>query len=68
MSNYKAYDFNFKIILIGDSGVGKTALLARYASDTFTEDFISTIAMEFSVRTIEIDGKIIKLQMWDLAG
>ena len=55
------YDYLFKLLLIGDSGVGKSCLLLRFAEDTYTESFISTIGVDFKIRTVEIDGKIIKL-------
>merc|ERR1711939_824918 len=68
MSEKKSYDMLIKLLLIGDSGVGKSCLLCRYADDVFNSNFIATIGIDFKVRTIELDGKKIKLQIWDTAG
>ena len=62
------YDLLVKLLLIGDSGVGKSAILTRFADDSFTQSFITTIGIDFKIRTIIIDGKRIKLQIWDTAG
>merc|ERR550537_1124682 len=62
------YDYLFKLVLIGDSGVGKSCLLLRFADDKWTDSYISTIGVDFKIRTIELDGKTIKLQIWDTAG
>ncbi|CAM9686780.1 unnamed protein product [Chrysoparadoxa australica] len=62
------YDHLFKLVLIGDSGVGKSCLLLRFADDAFTDSYISTIGVDFRFRTVKIDKKTVKLQIWDTAG
>ncbi|XP_053205458.1 ras-related protein Rab-10-like [Panonychus citri] len=62
------YDYLFKLLLIGDSGVGKTCILFRFSDDAFNSTFISTIGIDFKIKTIELRGKRIKLQIWDTAG
>ncbi len=62
------YDYLFKILLIGDSGVGKSCLLMRFADDVFSESHISTIGVDFKIRTVETHNKIVKMQIWDTAG
>ncbi|KAL4189006.1 hypothetical protein AMTRI_Chr08g163340 [Amborella trichopoda] len=62
------YDYLIKLLLIGDSGVGKSCLLLRFSDDSFTTSFITTIGIDFKIRTIELDGRRIKLQIWDTAG
>lgn len=83
----KTYDLLFKLLLIGDSGVGKTCILfrsislslprlvlshshcsCRFSEDAFNTTFISTIGIDFKIKTIELRGKKIKLQIWDTAG
>jgi small GTP-binding protein len=61
-------DFLLKIVLIGDSGVGKTNLLARFTRDQFNPDSKSTIGVEFATKTLEVEGKTVKAQIWDTAG
>lgn len=63
-----SYDFLIKLLMIGDSGVGKSCLLLRFSDDSFTTSFITTIGIDFKIKTIELDGKRIKLQIWDTAG
>jgi len=62
------FDFLYKLLIIGDSGVGKSCLLLRFADDIFTDSFISTIGVDFKIKTIDIDGAKVKLQIWDTAG
>ncbi|CAF2097178.1 unnamed protein product [Rotaria magnacalcarata] len=64
----KNYDLLFKLLLIGDSGVGKTCILFRFSDDSFNASFISTIGIDFKIKTIELNGRKIKLQIWDTAG
>ena len=62
------FDHLFKILLIGDSGVGKTCLMFRFSDQKFQESYISTIGVDFKMKTLEVDGKKIRLQIWDTAG
>ena len=62
------YEYLYKIVLIGDSGVGKSNLLSRFTRDEFNLESRSTIGVEFATRTLEIDGKRVKAQIWDTAG
>ncbi|KAI3900595.1 hypothetical protein MKW92_014870 [Papaver armeniacum] len=62
------YDYLFKIVLIGDSGVGKSNILSRFTRNEFCLESKSTIGVEFATRTLQVDGKTIKAQIWDTAG
>ena len=64
----KAFDVLVKLLLIGDSGVGKSCLLLRYSDDKFTTSFITTIGIDFKIKTIRLDNKKVKMQIWDTAG
>ncbi|KAK9390388.1 ras family-domain-containing protein [Lipomyces mesembrius] len=68
MASSRNYDILIKLLLIGDSGVGKSCLLLRFSEDSFTPSFITTIGIDFKIRTIDLDGKRIKMQIWDTAG
>ena len=61
-------DVMFKVCLFGDGGVGKTTLLGRYLTGIFTQTTTITIGVEFHVKKVEVDGKIVLLQIWDFAG
>ena len=61
-------DYVFKIVLIGDSAVGKSQLLARFARNEFSLDSKATIGVEFQTKTLVIDHKTVKAQIWDTAG
>ena len=60
----KSYDHLFKLLLIGDSGVGKTCILFQFSDNAFNSSFISTIGIDFKIKTVELQGRKIKLQIW----
>merc|ERR1712196_570141 len=62
------YDYLFKVVLIGDSGVGKSNLLTRFTRNEFNRESKSTIGVEFATQTIQVEKKMIKAQIWDTAG
>lgn len=62
------FDYMFKILIIGNSSVGKTSFLFRYADDSFTSAFVSTVGIDFKVKTVIRREKRMKLQIWDTAG
>ena len=64
----QSYDKLFKILLIGNSGVGKSSILLKFADSSFSESYIQTIGVDFKTKTIEHEGKNYKLQVWDTAG
>ncbi|KAL1809435.1 hypothetical protein DCAR_0728973 [Daucus carota subsp. sativus] len=61
-------DYVFKVVLIGDSAVGKSQLLSRFARNEFTIDSKATIGVEFQTKTLILDHKVVKAQIWDTAG
>jgi Ras-related protein Rab-11A/Ras-related protein Rab-11B len=62
------YDYLFKVVLIGDSGVGKSNLLSRFTRNEFNLESKSTIGVEFATKSIQVDAKTVKAQIWDTAG
>ena len=62
------YDYLFKILLIGDAAVGKSSILLRYADNTFSDTYMSTIGIDFRIKNFKLEDKNIKLQIWDTAG
>ena len=67
MAGYE-YDYLFKIVIIGDSGCGKSSLLMRFADNLFEEHFVSTIGVDFKIRTIKVGSKTVKFHIWDTSG
>ncbi|XP_045805886.1 ras-related protein RABE1c-like [Trifolium pratense] len=68
MARREHYDHLIKLLLIGDSGVGKSSLLLRFSDSVFETSYITTLGIDFKNRIIELDGKKIMLQIWDTAG
>jgi Ras-related protein Rab-11A len=65
MAQSSTPDYIFKIVLTGDSGVGKSNLLSRFTRNEFSLESRSTIGVEFSTKEVQVDGKTIKVQIWD---
>ena len=64
----KEYEFIFKVLLLGNSNVGKSSLFLRFVDDIWNDTFVPTIGVDFKIKTLEIDQKRIKMQIWDTAG
>ena len=62
MASHK-YDFLFKLLIIGESGVGKTCLLLRFTDESFTTSYLYTLGIDFKIKIISIENKLIKLQI-----
>lgn len=67
-NNTQDYDWLVKVIVIGDSGVGKTNILSQFCDSKFSVTHMATLGVDFKIKTIEVDGKKLKLQIWDTAG
>ncbi|KAJ8288010.1 hypothetical protein COCON_G00006690 [Conger conger] len=68
MPSDETYNFVFKVVLIGESGVGKSNLLSRFTKNEFNHDSRTTIGVEFSTRTVQLGSATVKAQIWDTAG
>lgn len=64
----KQNEFLLKLLIIGDCGVGKTNILMRYCENSFKTSYVSTIGVDFKIKTLELDGYRLKFQIWDTAG
>ena len=67
-SSEQGYEFIFKVLLLGNSNVGKSSLFLRFVDDIWNDTFVPTIGVDFKIKTFEIDSKKIKMQIWDTAG
>ncbi|CAF93372.1 unnamed protein product, partial [Tetraodon nigroviridis] len=68
MGSDDSYNFVYKVVLIGESGVGKSNLLSRFTKNEFNHDSRTTIGVEFSTRTVQLNQYTVKAQIWDTAG
>ena len=68
MTKHNEHDFLAKVIIIGDSGVGKTNLLTKFCDGVFKDSYVATIGVDFKLKTINVDDSKVKLQIWDTAG
>ena len=62
------HDYFIKVVLVGNSAVGKSSLMMRFADDQFKETYLNTIGVDFRFKTIKVDGARVKVQIWDTAG
>lgn len=67
-SRPKEYDYFIKVVIIGSSAVGKSSLMIRFTDEKFSESYVNTIGVDFRFKTLNIDGKKVKIQIWDTAG
>ena len=64
----KEQDFLFKIVIVGNQGVGKSSLFIRFCDDNFADNYLPTIGVDFRFKMMDIEGRTCKLQIWDTAG
>jgi Ras-related protein Rab-1A len=63
-----SYDYLFKVVFVGNAGVGKSSLLQRISDNTFSDMYISTIGAAFKIKAIDISGRTVRLDIWDISG
>lgn len=68
MKTREVYDYMTKLIVIGDSGVGKTNIILKFTQEKFKDNYVATIGVDFKVKIVNVGDKKIKLQIWDTAG
>eukprot|EP00339_Tiarina_fusa_P015892 CAMPEP_0117045230 /NCGR_PEP_ID=MMETSP0472-20121206/31290_1 /TAXON_ID=693140 ORGANISM="Tiarina fusus, Strain LIS" /NCGR_SAMPLE_ID=MMETSP0472 /ASSEMBLY_ACC=CAM_ASM_000603 /LENGTH=205 /DNA_ID=CAMNT_0004757151 /DNA_START=27 /DNA_END=644 /DNA_ORIENTATION=- len=68
MAAKQDFDISLKLLLIGDSAVGKTCMLLRFSDDVFSQEMVATIGVDYKTKYIQLDGQTVKLQVWDTAG
>ena len=68
MSVFNEYDYLIKLIVVGESGVGKSTLLSMFCDNNYTDAYVSTIGVDFKIKHLKIKDKKVKLQIWDTAG
>jgi Ras-related protein Rab-11A len=68
MKGDKKSELHYKVVLLGDSGVGKSNIISRFTKNEFNMESKTTIGVEFATKTIEVNGKLVKIQIWDTAG
>jgi len=68
MSLNQDYDYLFKVLIIGNSCVGKSNILLRFSENVFHESFLPTIGVDFKIKNVEVNDKVVKLHIWDTAG
>lgn len=62
------YDYVAKVVVLGDSAVGKTNLLLRFTENDYKPSHMATIGIDFKNKTLQLDGRLLKMQIWDTAG
>ena len=68
LTKNKDYDYIFKLVLIGDTCVGKCCILVRFSDDIFDDNYVTTIGVDFRFKTMVVKNKVVKIQIWDTAG